>query len=529
MRFGGVSQTVPTLAAHMPTRLLRTSLLLWMLPLLALPLPLPASADQQRPDAMAAAPLADTSAVERRRGERRRARGEWSLPTDVAALQQLSVVLGRPSANSICLNLLADKALEAFVIDGREARALGRRSALMQLLPGEALELQLDGLRPDSQHFYQLHYRPAGSEQAFTAAEVQAFHTQRAPGSSFIFELQGDSHPERPQQFDPSLYAQTLRAAAADAPDFYITMGDDFSVDTLAERSAASVRQRYLLQRPFLALIGQRAPLFLVNGNHEQAAAANHDGSPDNVAVWAQTARNTLFPQPAPDGFYSGNSQPVPHIGLLRNYFAWTWGDALFVVIDPYWHSQGVVDNALGSRDKSGRDLWDVSLGEAQYRWLQQTLAQSKARFKFVFAHHVLGTGRGGVEMARLYEWGGLDRRGQSGFAARRPGWELPIHALMVKHGVSIFFQGHDHVYAQQSLDGLIYQTAPQPADASETLYFREAYRSGVLFPNAGRLRVSVTPEKLVVEYLRSRLPSAASAEHPDGEIAHRYELPARQ
>ena len=71
-----------------------------------------------------------------------------------------------------------------------------------------------------------------------------------------------------------------------------------------------------------------------MNGNHEQAAAYLLDGTSNNVAVWAQTARNSYYSEPAPDGFYTGNTNPVPFIGLLRNYYAWTWGDALFVTID---------------------------------------------------------------------------------------------------------------------------------------------------------------------------------------------------
>ena len=48
-----------------------------------------------------------------------------------------------------------------------------------------------------------------------------------------------------------------------------------------------------------------------------------------------------------------------------------------------------------------------MSIGDEQYMWLKDTLEQSEARYKFVFCHHVMGTGRGGIEMAHLYEWGG--------------------------------------------------------------------------------------------------------------------------
>ena len=224
-----------------------------------------------------------------------------------------------------------------------------------------------------------------------------------------------------------------------------------------------------------------------VNGNHEQAAQIHLNGGPENVAVWAQTARNRLYPQPAPDGFYSGNSQPVEHIGLLRNYYAWTWGDALFVVIDPYWHSGVPVDNRLGERGKK-RDMRGITLGDGQYQWFKQTLEASPAKYKFVLSHHVLGTGRGGIEQADSFEWGGKNRRGEDEFAAHRPGWALPIHALMVKNKVTAFFQGHDHVFARQELDGIIYQTLPQPADPNYALNYANAYRSGDILPSSGRV-----------------------------------------
>ena len=339
-----------------------------------------------------------------------------------------------------------------------------------------------------------------------------------------MFELQGDSHPERRHQFDPELYARTLRGVAADHPDFYILMGDDFSVDTLPVVNAQTVAQRYRLQRPFLSLVGQGSPLFLVNGNHEQAALANIDGTPDNVAVWAQNARDEFFPQPAPDGFYTGNPEKMPYIGWLRDYYAWTWGDALFVVIDPYWHSDKPVDNVFGGGPKN-RDLWSVTLGDTQYRWLQRTLESSTARYKFVFTHHVLGTGRGGVELAGLFEWGGKNRKGVDEFRQRRPGWEMPIHQLMVKHGVTIFFQGHDHLFSRQELDGITYQTLPEPADPNYAQYFPEAYRSGDLLPNSGRVRVTVTPTKIRVEYVRSVLPGIRSDGKVDGEIDFAYEV----
>jgi len=72
-----------------------------------------------------------------------------------------------------------------------------------------------------------------------------------------------------------------------------------------------------------------------------------------------------------------------------------------------------------------------------------------------------------------------------------------------------------------------VHQSLPEPADPSHTLYNREAYRSGDVLPNSGRARVAVSPEKVLVEYVRSYLPGDATTEHPDGEVAFSYEIAA--
>jgi hypothetical protein len=376
----------------------------------------------------------------------------------------------------------------------------------------EPLETLIDGLTPNTRYYYRIrHGDAAGSEHSFM--------TQRAPGSTFTFAIQGDSHPERAgKQFDADLYVRTLQTVAAAQPDFYLTIGDDFSVDNLKTVNAEIVRSLYLNQRQWLGLVG--APVFLGNGNHEQASMANLNGTPANVAVWAQTARNSLYPQPAPDAFFTGDAEPVEFIGLLRDYYAFTWGDALFVMIDPYWHSPQTVDNQFGAdrQDKKQRDLWNVTLGEVQYQWFKRTLANSTAKYKFVFSHHVLGTGRGGIERAGGFEWGDA-----ANLAAHRPGWDRTIHQLMADNRVTVFFQGHDHIFVRQELDGVIYQTLPEPANPIYTYENDDAYKSGDKFPNSGHVRVTVAPERVTVDYIRSYLPRDERDGHKHGEIAYTY------
>lgn len=443
-----------------------------------------------------------------------------------SAWKPASFILGRPTSNSVSLTIHARQELSGNVTVLDDAGKKVFESSALHLNSVTPTDVEIVGLKPGASYRYQF----VSSSDPSESSPGYSFTTQRPRGTSFSFAIQGDSHPERtPKMHVPALYERTLLSALSAKPDFMICMGDDFSIDTVRELNESTVRGAYARQVPYLGLLAHSVPLFLVNGNHEQASKANLDGSSDNPAVWAQKFRNQFFPQPAPDGFYGGNDEKVEHIGLLRNYFYWNWGDALFVVIDPYWHSDSPVDNSLATRDKQKRDLWNNTLGETQYRWLAKTLKESKAKFKFVFAHHVHGTGRGGVEQAHLYEWGGKSPNGRDEFATRRPGWDLPIHQLFVAHGVTAFFQGHDHLYAKQELDGVVYQTTPTPADASMTTLNADAYRSGEKVAGAGVLLVTVGGETATVEFRRSYLPDQEVEGLKQGEVAHKYQMTPRK
>jgi hypothetical protein len=253
-------------------------------------------------------------------------------------------------------------------------------------------------------------------------------------------------------------------------------------------------------------------PIYLVNGNHEQLAKYLLNGSDNNPAMVARNAREKYFDSP----------------GAETGYYSFSRGNSLFVVIDFYWHSDIAVDSTTGSWEKAAkgkRDLWRITLGDEQYRWLKTTLENSQAKYKFVFSHHVMGTGRGGVEGAKYYEWGGYDHNGEWLFDQKRPNWESPIHQLMAKNGVTIFFQGHDHLFARQELDGVIYQTVPNPADDTYTAFNSQAYKIGTLYPNSGFLEVTVFDDHVRVEYIRSFLSQDETDSSKNGDVAYSYIL----
>jgi len=490
-----------------------------------------------------------------------------------AAEMPLSTILGRPTDQSITLSVLAPAALEAFVEYGTVAGSYTGKTTVVSGAARVPFEIALTGLKPDTRYVYRVQQRAAGQKE-FAPLPEQSFVTQRAAGTTFSFGVQGDSHPERDQRmYDAELYRRTLDRVRSERPDLYVMLGDDFSIERLIANNTTSqdtVNQVYADQRTFLTRMASSTSLFLVNGNHEEAARFLLNGTPNSPAVFAGKARSAYYPLPAPDRFYTGDAEPVDHIGLLRDYYAWTWGDALFVTIDPYWHSTVQVDadpgggggarnggggggrnaGGGGGRNAGGggggknagggqggnamnaaglnRNLWQITLGDAQYAWLKKTLETSTAKYKFVFAHHVMGTGRGAVEVADGYEWGGRDPRGGATFKDKRPTWELPIHQLFVKTGVTIFFQGHDHLFARQEKDGVVYQETPNPADLTYTAFNKDAYRSGDVLPNTGHLLVTVSPAGVKVDYVRSFLSKDETDGHKDGEVAFSYTVKAR-
>ncbi len=130
--------------------------------------------------------------------------------------------------------------------------------------------------------------------------------------------------------------------------------------------------------------------------------------------------------------------------------------------------------------------------------------------------------GKGGVEGAIYYELGGYNSDGSWGFDVNRPTWDTPIHDLMVENGVTIYFHGHDHGFAKQELDGIVYQECPTPSDASYSPVGPKAgYVSGDILPNSGHLRVTVSVSEVTVEYVRAYLPGDGT----NGEVAYSYSI----
>ncbi len=424
-----------------------------------------------------------------------------TMPFDMPT-QPFNVILGRPTDNSITLSMLSAANQTIIIEYGTESGNYTAQTESINLTTNTPQIFQLSNLQPDTEYFYSIN----GMENTF--------HTARASGSTFTFTIQADSHLDA--NTNPQVYEQTLANQRADQPDFVIDLGDTFMTEKYKPFTTAE--PQYLAQRYFMGQLADTAPLFLALGNHDGEGAPRGNAGIE-ISAWAANTRIKYFPNPISDGFYTGNTTAEPNVGLLQDYYAWIWGDALFIVLDPYWFTPP-------TKGKTA-DLWNPTLGEGQYQWLKSTLEASNAKWKFVFIHQLIGglekDGRGGVEVTPFHEWGGDNPDGSYGFDQYRPGWGVPIHQLLLANHVTAVFHGHDHLFVKQELDGIIYQECPQPgASRSNTDSAVEyGYTSGGVLASPGHLRVTVSPENVTVDYVQSSL----SADQ-NGQVVYSYSIP---
>jgi hypothetical protein len=102
----------------------------------------------------------------------------------------------------------------------------------------------------------------------------------------------------------------------------------------------------------------------------------------------------------------------------------------------------------------------------------------------------------------------------------------MPIHQLLVENNVTVFFHGHDHLFARQELDGVIYQGVPQPATMGSPRASPGAeygYVNGLMLASPGHLRVTVSPASVRVDYIGSGLPGDTRSNLNNGAVVYSY------
>ena len=447
-------------------------------------------------------------------------------------------LLGKPTDTSITINIVPASAIEYRYEYGTITGVYTAQTSPVTAAAGAPSEVTITGLSANTRYYYRMIYDGDGDVEDgdYEVRTEHSFWTQRTTGSTFTFTVTSDSHA----QFNTA-HQTAMTNILNDQPDFLLDLGDTFYPAT-GSATQTAVNNAYLAYRDplYMDRIGHSVPIFLASGNHEEEEGWNLDDTPFSIGIASIQARKAYFPTPINDGFYSANTDPLARIDeatygdeLREDYYAWTWGDALFVVIDEYQYTMNLPYTPAageGSDDPVTGDQWSWTLGQQQYNWLKQTLENSNAKYKFVFSHHmtggitsaIVGVGagyvRGGAEAAEYFEWGGYNADGSWGFSTKRPGWGVdaehpngtPIHQLFVDNGVSAYFHGHDHQYVYERRDGIIYQEVPSPSmtgagfDGIYTVGTYSEYSTISRLHSTGHLRITVNPTVATVDYVRS-------------------------
>ena len=426
-----------------------------------------------------------------------------------------SGILGRVTNSTVTINVLFMQQADVYWEYGTTSGSYSLKTATTAVAKNVPVEVDLSNLTTDTKYYYRTRYRLPGAA-TFLAGPEYSFHTPRTFGSSFTFAIEADPHLD--ENSDTTSYALTLKNILSKSPDFLLDLGDTFFSEKQPTKTQAVITSRHLLLRSFFDKTCHSVPLFLVLGNHEGEAGWSLDGTPTSLPVMASNTRNLYFPNPVPNTFYSGNSKSETFVGLRKAYYAFEWGNAQIIVLDPYWYTT----------TKPG---WGWTLGVDQYNWFKTAITTSKAKYKFIFCHQLVGgngnDARGGAEFVDFFEQGGNNPDGTSGFDKNRPGWGKPIHTLMKENKATIFFHGHDHFYGKQDKDGIVYQECPQPSNKNinNNSAADYGYKEGVILSGRGYLLVTVSSASVKVEYIKTLLPAEEGTNGKNGDIAASYTI----
>jgi Calcineurin-like phosphoesterase len=389
------------------------------------------------------------------------------LSRALGAIPVTSKIVGTPTATSFTVALSATIKVSAFVEYGYSRTSITGQTTVQNILQGTTSNITISGLKANSQIYYRVKYA-IGASKTFISMTQKVVKTSSA-NSNAVFAIQADPHMDENSSAD--VYRGTLKQIVAATPAFLMDLGDIFMVDKLQDKSEANIRGRFELMKGYYAELGS-VPLKICLGNH--------DGELGYSKFNTKNYRKEYFPEQTGD----------------LAYYSFTGPDQLHIVLDPFTYT-------TKNPSKAG---WEWTLGKTQYDWLVSTLKNSNERHKFIYIHHLLvgdQTSRGGVEIAKLNEWGGNNNDGTYGFDSNRPGWGKPIHQLLLDYKVGFVFKGHDHLYVKQELDGIIYQTLPQPSHPGEKIDVTQyGYISGKGVGGSGFLKVTTSGATAQVDFI---------------------------
>ena len=158
-------------------------------------------------------------------------------------------LLGKPTDNSITVNVAPSQNMQIYYEYGTASGSYTGQTSTTSATSGQPHEAVITGLSANTRYYYRMQYSTNGGG-TWTARAEHSFHTQRAPGSTFVFTVISDNHNAL-----NATYTTALTNVRNDQPDFHLDLGDTFMPDNAASQS--TVNTTYLNHRgtSYLSLI----------------------------------------------------------------------------------------------------------------------------------------------------------------------------------------------------------------------------------------------------------------------------------
>lgn len=394
--------------------------------------------------------------------------------------------LARPTEKSIFISALNGNQPSKAIIEVREENTIEweRRGTELSVSAYDFLNWDIANLSAATRYEYRVLIKRA-SDDDYTPTANGSFITQRKASTSYKAVLITDPHTgtfaetSEPVQTLDKVIQNTSREKA----EFVLALGDNVAwpgsreYPQTAPQGAVSA---YAMYRKHIGPLTLNCPHFGIIGNW----AGESGKFPEKSIKLVSDVRRKFLPNPGHLTYPQGGSE-------REDFYAFSWGDVLYVMLNIQTHSKPSKPGELESLMADVTGIEDWTIGDRQMKWLETTLKNATERFRFVCMHHPAG-GNAGDSANTLY--------GRGGARAWNTGEQRTIHDLMKKYKVQIFFYGHDHVFVDDVVDGIHYTLpgscgAPWKFTKAETGYER-------FWPDSGHARLEVTPEKATVTFI---------------------------
>ena len=378
--------------------------------------------------------------------------GNCTIPFEIEETLML------PTKNGVSLVMAPKEPATLFVEYKNDGEVYKDKTPSQTVVAGQTAKFTINNLRPGNTYTYRIQCKPANQRVPFAPRTEHTFKTLPVKGQTFSFAYATDTHfysawskamfTNNPNFFQE--FKKTVSNIASDPSLSFVVLGGDNAqtqcygcpggtIDgvTYAPNSVLTTGQAELRYKTFLApdnwgVVTKTLPFVYVLGNHEGETnpSINECGHSTANSNSSMAARKKYYADLFP--IYGGDPD--------GRYYSFEAGDMLIGIVD-VMYEQDTLPQTPGE--------WQFT-GDIQKNFIENTLKNSQAKWKTLFAEHLMGGdevfgiqcyhyGRGGLRATNNDLPTGIFKGDQAIIQS----W---LEQYVVGGGANFFLSGHDHV-----------------------------------------------------------------------------------